>query len=885
MTDSSRLQDCDVRRDSAGRPTKLRCELALPSSDEGDTVLQFLSDHADALRLPPVQRDLKVVHEADTPTGRIVRLQQQHEGIPVLDSEILVVIDNDSRVKQVDLAHQPQPQVATDTSNDVLKPQAAVKVAEDAIGPHTVRGEAPQPEQVFYPAPEGLRLAYVVMIPAADPPHDWRFVIDAHSGAVLEQRDLIVHVNGSGMVFDPNPVVTSHNAALRDPDAVAGPCGFNGTARATIDAQRVTRTLRGITLAAGKHKLDGPFVRMQNFGAPSTAFPQEVDANAFKYSSGDDRFEAVNAYYHIDTFQRYLQDGTQGPSVTTAHNSQIAVDPHEGSGAAFYSPLDKGLHFSDSGPCRPDRGEDGHVMVHEYGHAIQDNQVPGWGKVSPVTGREETGAMGEGYGDAMACIFFSDHGGGFEREVFEQWVFGDQGGLRRVDGTKVYPGGWTNEVHNDGEIWSAALWNIYRAIGGDSASPAVRSAARHAVIKTVTLSHHRMTKSGTMPDGAEAVMSENAALNAYLGRHLMQMLDSFHARGVLPCSPKANLTITDGATFYNSPDLWVRNHDDPVTQTVHQGPEFGQDNFFYARVTNKGTVTARAFVVTFNVKPWAGTEFVYPNDFVPYVSAACGFNLAPGQSTVVKAKWPAALVPPKGTHACWLASVYTPVDTTPGGKHVWEHDNLAQKNMTILNLAPNDSFVVPVQFGNLASIKEGLFRIEVKRPPKWREMPVAIVHKDPEVVRQLMNTLAEPVAQAHTTAIKTTGVVVRFLEPAMVEFAHGGSEAAPIRMKLARDSSLDLGDEPVPTTNGAPSDEADLVTDATGVTALALRPGATAGFPIRIPERTAVQAGVKISVPDVAQPGDVMSLDVIQRDRSGQVVGGVVIEIRVAAGK
>ena len=64
-----------------------------------------------------------------------------------------------------------------------------------------------------------------------------------------------------------------------------------------------------------------------------------------------------------------------------------------------------------------------------------------------------------------------------------------------------------------------------------------------------------------------------------------------------------------------------------------------------------------------------------------------------------------------------------------------------------------------------------------------------------------------------------------------------------------------------------------------------MRPGATAGFPIRIPERTAVQAGVKISVPDVAQPGDVMSLDVIQRDRSGQVVGGVVIEIRVAAGK
>src|SRR5262249_48806712 len=320
-------------------------------------------------------------------------------------------------------------------------------------------------------------------------------------------------------------------------------------------------TLKDITFAGGVHTLAGPFVEMHEFGAPATTFPQEANANDFNYSSVDDRFECVNIYYHIDTLQRYLQS----IEITTAHNSVIQCDPHDGTGVAapaFFSPLDGGLHFSDSGPCRPDRAEDGEVMVHEYGHAIQNDQVPGWGTMNPVTNRFETGAMGEGFGDALACIFFSDHGGGYHREVFEPWIFGDVGGLRRVDGTKVYPVDWQSEVHADGEIWSAALWNIFRTSGGDSMSAAVRADARRAVIKSVVLSHHLLLASASMPEGAEAVMTENAALDEYRGAQLMQMLDSFHARGLLVCDAAANLTIEDGPTFYNSPNLWVRNFDD-----------------------------------------------------------------------------------------------------------------------------------------------------------------------------------------------------------------------------------------------------------------------------------------------------------------------------------
>src|SRR5262249_21174931 len=97
------------------------------------------------------------------------------------------------------------------------------------------------------------------------------------------------------------------------------------------------------------------------------------------------------------------------------------------------------------------------------------------------------------------------------------------------------------------EIWSAALWNIYRTIGGDSSITSEREAARDALLKTVILSHHLLATDASMPEGAEAVMEENAELDDYRGKHLMQMLDSFHDRGLLVCSSQADLYIREAS--------------------------------------------------------------------------------------------------------------------------------------------------------------------------------------------------------------------------------------------------------------------------------------------------------------------------------------------------
>lgn len=192
-------------------------------------------------------------------------------------------------------------------------------------------------------------------------------------------------------------------------------------------------------------------------------------------------------------------------------------------------------------------------------------------------------------------------------------------------------------------------------------------------------------------------------------------------------------------TFWDSPDLWTRRSDDGGT--THQAPEYGQDNWFHARIRNRGD-SARHFAVAFNCRPYAGFEFLYPDDFLPCTAAVVDFELGPGESRVVKARWPASLVPPEGTHACLLAAAIARSDHPAAGLHVWEHNNLAQKNTTVVDMVAGDWLVVPLVVFNrwrewlpwfdlvcvrpkgLESLRSELLYPRYERPPETMKQPL-----------------------------------------------------------------------------------------------------------------------------------------------------------------
>jgi len=292
-----KIQDRDVSRDqSSGRPRKIRGDFDLPTTSAGaaadsaqDTIVPavraFLKANADQTGLRADENSLQVVQEVTTPINRVVHFQQMHEGIPVIDTSIVVQVDDANRIRQVDLG-TASPTVAENVSDERKKtPKQALEAATAAVASTALRQPVKDPTEVFFPSDAGLKLAYEVLILTREPFHDWRVIVDAFSGQILEQKDLLFNVDGQGFVFDPNPVVTAHNNTFRDPTATVGTCGFAGTPIATIDGQRVTRTLKDLTFSGGVHRLEGPFVKMRNFGAPNIAPPTEVSANNFKYSS------------------------------------------------------------------------------------------------------------------------------------------------------------------------------------------------------------------------------------------------------------------------------------------------------------------------------------------------------------------------------------------------------------------------------------------------------------------------------------------------------------------------------------------------------------------------------------------------------------------------
>ena len=86
---------------------------------------------------------------------------------------------------------------------------------------------------------------------------------------------------------------------------------------------------------------------------------------------------------------------------------------------------------------------------------------------------EQGGAIGEGFGDYWAVTMSEPVSKGFDLPCVMDWdstsyTSGPSHCLRRTDGTKTTDD-IDGEVHDDGEIWSRALWDIHLALGRTTA--------------------------------------------------------------------------------------------------------------------------------------------------------------------------------------------------------------------------------------------------------------------------------------------------------------------------------------------------------------------------------------------------------------------------------
>ena len=496
--------------------------------------LSYLRLNRDRFGLRADLTDLQLVQERQGLTGSHLRFQQTIDGVPVFGRYVSVTLpeggpDVPPRVTSRYLADPPAVR-----EPPRLTPASAIEAARDAlsVAPGGVRGTA-SVEAVYFPDDARVhRRAWQVLLPTWEPLGAWLIVVRADNGELLLQRNLLR--SDSGTVFDPNPAKSSAGAIPPPNDC------DDSTNEAALSGEYQTRTLLGIE--AGQDKLKGAYVDLTAPGIDpgyKSAGQADDPSRLYDYDCDDDRFEEVMVYYHVDAMQRKMQSlGFTGE--TGIYESPIPAHAHYFSGCnAFYSPIDRGIHFGDSDDSgcalNTDVAEDADVIIHEYAHAIQDNQVPAWG-FGTASQTEQASAMGEGFGDFLAGAIFGDPCLA-EWSNFGRSNCGGQPGLRNLDNTNVYPEDFDDcrpnpprpaQPHCAGLIWGGALWDLVEALGDNQA-------ARDLVLTLVLESHFFLDPQSTFAEAAAAIRQVDSLLNS--GVNVPSIDAVFSARGISDTGP------------------------------------------------------------------------------------------------------------------------------------------------------------------------------------------------------------------------------------------------------------------------------------------------------------------------------------------------------------
>jgi subtilisin-like proprotein convertase family protein len=475
-----------------------------PAADAETVARTFLMSRSEAMRLAPDLSDLRLVDVIESPGGNHVRFQQEYEGVPIEAGVVWVTVGRGGEVMRV--ANESLAGMDLDVRPAVTADDA-VRSVREAIGAAGTL-HAPERADLVIRRYEGrVYLAWKTIVPADDPFGDWEAFVDARTGRIEEIRDRVLHyTEGSGQIWDPNPPVRLMNNSISD---------LNDADQTVFNAAYQTGLLHELNDAVGGvYRLRGRFVSSIEFESPVVTLATNASPTGFVYTRSDDRFEEVICYYHIDTTQRHIQS----LGFTNVNNRVQEFDAHglSGDDNSHYIPSTKRIAYGDG--CVDD-SEDADVVIHEYGHSIQDNQVPGFGASA------EGGAMGEGFGDYIASSMASDVNPSFQPYVVFDWDKGPVDNCwpgRRLDSTKHYPEDLVGQVHSDGEIWSAVLWQIANDIG-------------FSVTDAVILeSQFDIPTTGTMVDGAEAMVV--ADQNLFGGAHVSSIVYWMDLRGILDAS-------------------------------------------------------------------------------------------------------------------------------------------------------------------------------------------------------------------------------------------------------------------------------------------------------------------------------------------------------------
>jgi hypothetical protein len=306
---------------------------------------------------------------------------------------------------------------------------------------------------------------------------------------------------GTGRVFLPNPVADLQDQSLTDQ---------KDADYAALQPAYHTVTLTNLD---GSGYLRGDWANIRS----ETGDPAYSQTNTFLYNRHQDEFEQVMAYYWVTQAQLYIQKLGFGSQLRPVNEESQDIRINQfGQDNSFSWDKKDELTFGKGGV---DDAEDAEVILHEYGHAIQDSQQTphGFGFTT------ESGSIGEGFADYWAVTVSDVVSPTPDEPCVADWdsvsyTSTEPHCLRRVDTDLRYPEDLNGKVHHDGQIWSRALWDIRGALGNTKAD-------------TIILDAQFNIPSPTMPQLAQRTV--DTAQSLYGAAVAKKVKDAFVARGIL----------------------------------------------------------------------------------------------------------------------------------------------------------------------------------------------------------------------------------------------------------------------------------------------------------------------------------------------------------------
>lgn len=437
--------------------------------------------------------DLRVGRVVRLKGGSVVKLTQHLSGVPVLGAGLSVlVLDN----KIVAISGELQP-----VTHGSVKDLLARKQAEQALVSALPTAQIRQARLAFHPT-RGAKTAqavWVMDVATSKPLGLWRTVQDAQSGKLLWGLSTMVEAEAMGKAYGTNPSVSKV---------------IQVRLKGLTEAEALVGELADVKSCAFSY---------QSMSCERHATP-DADGNFYyepKEPGVDDAFSEVHAYYHVDTFHRWLasrfnfaRKGEQQITVMVNLHAKSSSGSSQGVPNAFFGDMDgDGRGDLVFGQGYRDFAYDADVIYHEFTHSVVD-------ETSDLTyDLDELGfnlmpmALNEGFADLFSSIFAGDP------KVGE---YAGNGGIRKLTGKASCPDDLSGESHSDGLIWGRANWALWISV-------ADKETFEEVLYKTMA----GLGKNAGMAEAAALMMKVAQATDPALAKEIKA---EYAARGLLECS-------------------------------------------------------------------------------------------------------------------------------------------------------------------------------------------------------------------------------------------------------------------------------------------------------------------------------------------------------------